>query len=338
MWTPHPRAGWSGSTPDGRVDTNFNPAVAVNSVATLAVQADDKILVAGSFTQIGGTAAPGLARLNSDGARDPNFQVDAGLTVSGGIHRFAVQPDGKILVGGSAAGENNLIRLNADGSVDPGFAASTNGQINAMLAETDGTIVLGGNFTQVNGVPRQGLARLDADGGLSPFLSQETGVSGAVKTLYLQSNGKVLMGGSFTSVNGTLRNFIAGLSSNGVPEFFGGQHPVGSGFYYLEFSNGNPFGYYNVEGDSYTFPYMFHADLGMEYFFDAQDGNGGAYLYDFTSGTFFYTSPNFPFPYLYDFSLNTVLYYYPDPNNEGRYNTEGVRYFYRFNTGEIFSK
>ena len=72
--------------------------------------------------------------------------------------------------------------------------------------------------------------------------------------------------------------------------------------------------------------------------FDAADGKSGVYLYDFASKTFFYTSPAFPFPYLYDFSLNTVLYYYPDPNNAGHYNTDGVRYFYDFATGKIITK
>ena len=61
-------------------------------------------------------------------------------------------------------------------------------------------------------------------------------------------------------------------------------------------------------------------------------------FYDFASSDFFYTSPRFPFPYLYDFGLNTVLYYYPDPNNAGHYNTDGVRYFYDFATGKIITK
>ena len=72
--------------------------------------------------------------------------------------------------------------------------------------------------------------------------------------------------------------------------------------------------------------------------FDAADGYSGVYFYDFKSSTFFYTSPGFPFPYLDDFALNSFLYYYPDPNNPGRYNTDGVRYFYDFATGKIISK
>ncbi len=117
--------------------------------------------------------------------------------------------------------------------------------------------------------------------------------------------------------------------------FFEGQAPLGSGAYYLQFPSGNPFGYYSYLTDP---DYIYHFDMGYEYIFDAADGNNGVYFYDFTSSTFFYTSPSFPFPYLYDFSLNTVLYYFPDPNNPGHYNTDGYRFFYRFDTGQIFVK
>ena len=119
------------------------------------------------------------------------------------------------------------------------------------------------------------------------------------------------------------------------PSFFGGEVPLSSGVYYLAFPKGNLFGYYSYLTDP---RYIYHFDLGYEYVFDAADGKGGVYLYDFTSQTFFYTSPVFPFPYLYDFSLNSVMYYFPDPNNAQHYNTNGVRYFYVFNTGKIIAK
>ena len=119
------------------------------------------------------------------------------------------------------------------------------------------------------------------------------------------------------------------------PAFFTGAMALGNGVYYLAFANGNYFGYYSFLANR---NYIYHFDLGYEYVFDAADGNSGIYLYDFKSSDFFYTSPIFPFPYLYDFNLNSVVYYYPDPNNSGRYNTDGVRYFYVFSTGQIVSK
>ena len=131
-------------------------------------------------------------------------------------------------------------------------------------------------------------------------------------------------------------NFANAIVLGTHPAFFTGEAALSNGVYYLAFpNNGNLFGYYSYLSDPH---YIYHFDLGYEYIFDAADGKSGVYLYDFKSGGYFYTSPSFPFPYLYDFSLSTTLYYYPDPNNPGRYNTNGVRYFYNFATGKIITK
>ena len=118
-------------------------------------------------------------------------------------------------------------------------------------------------------------------------------------------------------------------------QFFAGAVALSNGVDYLAFSTGRPFGYFSFLSDP---NYIYHQDLGFEYVYDATDGKSGVYLYDFKSNGFFYTSPTFPFPYLYDFSLNSVVYYFPDPNNPQRYNTNGVRYFYVFSTGQVISK
>jgi len=117
------------------------------------------------------------------------------------------------------------------------------------------------------------------------------------------------------------------------PPFFMGEVPLSNGFYYLQFPNGTPFGYYSYLTDPH---FIYHFDMGYEYWFDANNADRGIFFYDFMSNHFFYTSPSFPFPYLYDFSLNTALYYYPDPHNPGRYTTN-PRYFYNFATGQIIT-
>src|SRR6266446_3802829 len=115
--------------------------------------------------------------------------------------------------------------------------------------------------------------------------------------------------------------------------FFMGEIPLGNGVYYLQLANGNLFCYYAYLTDR---RFIYHFDMGYEYWFDANDGHSGIFFYDFMSNHFFYTSPSFPFPYLYDFSLNTVLYYYPDPSHPGHYTTN-PRYFYNFATGQIIT-
>jgi hypothetical protein len=111
--------------------------------------------------------------------------------------------------------------------------------------------------------------------------------------------------------------------------FFNGEIALGGGWYYVQFANGTPFGYYSYLSDQH---FIYHIDLGFEYFIDANDVNHGIYFYDFASSSFFYTSPS-TFPFLYDFSLNAWLYYLPDVNNSGRY-THNPRWFYNFATGQ----
>jgi hypothetical protein len=144
--------------------------------------------------------------------------------------------------------------------------------------------------------------------------------------------------GSFPAMP-TDPNLTGALAPAAQPAFFAGEIALGSGWYYLQFANGTPFGYYIhlvVMNDP---NYIYHIDMGFEYFFDANDDNNGIYFYDFMSNSFFYTSPSpsFPFPFLYDFSLNTVLYYFPDPNRPGRY-TSNPRYFYDFATHQVITK
>ena len=113
------------------------------------------------------------------------------------------------------------------------------------------------------------------------------------------------------------------------PAFFTGETALGGGWYYLQFPNGTPFGYYSYLPDQH---FIYHIDLGFEYLFDANDANHGIYFYDFASSSFFYTSPTL-FPDLYDFSLNAWLYYLPDANNPGRY-SHNPRWFFNFATGQ----
>ena len=152
------------------------------------------------------------------------------------------------------------------------------------------------------------------------------------------SSGGANDGNSLQDVGtGTLvsRQFNRDFTLEGVPSaFLVGDAPLGDGVYYLAFPNGNLFGYYEFLSDP---NYIYHYDLGFEYIFDANDGQGGVYFYDFTSSDYFYTSPTFAFPYLYDFGLNAFLYYYPDTASPGHY-TSNPRYFYNFSTQQIITK
>jgi hypothetical protein len=114
--------------------------------------------------------------------------------------------------------------------------------------------------------------------------------------------------------------------------FFMGQVDLGQGVDYLQFPDGNSFGYYSLTG----YPWIFHFDLGYEYVINAKDGQNGVYLYDLSSKTYWYTTP-VTFPYIYDFALGSWIYYYADTSNPGRY-TSNPRYFFDFRTSQIITK
>jgi uncharacterized delta-60 repeat protein len=222
-----------------QVPDAFNPG-ANNGIFAIAFQPDGKILVGGSFSQIGGGGSGSvmlnrLARLNPDGSVDGTFNPGA----NGRVHAIAVQPDGKIVVaglfttiGGGGAGNvarRKIARLNADGSVDMGFDPGTNsgdpsvGGIFALVVQPDGKIVVGGNFTGLGGgtgtTERRYVGRLLADGQLD--MGFNPGCDNNVLAVALQPDGKVLVGGLFANLGGggagdTPRNNIGRLNSDGA--------------------------------------------------------------------------------------------------------------------------
>ncbi|MFP5445738.1 MAG: fibronectin type III domain-containing protein, partial [Betaproteobacteria bacterium] len=164
---------------------------------------------------VGGQMRNRIARLNADGTLDAGFNPDANNFVSS----VAVQPDGKVLVGGSFTSmggqmRNRIARLNADGTLDEGFNPDVpNGLVFSVAVQPDGKVLVGGSFTNVGGQTRNRIARLNADGTLDADFNPDA--NSDVSSLAVQPDGKVLVGGSFTSMGGLMRNRIARLS---VPE------------------------------------------------------------------------------------------------------------------------
>lgn len=337
--------GFKPSSGDGSYNTGSNDANG-SPVFAIALQPDGKIVIGGHFVTFAGVARPGLARLNADGTLDTSFQPAFDLDQYGAITAVVVQPGGKILYAGKDYDEVTgnspgvLGRLNADGSVDlsfqEGFTADL--AVNTVVVQGDGKLLLGGRFNTVRGAAHKGFARLNADGSLDTAFTGGIDTAGTtndfVYAVAVQPNGKIFLGGDFNSVDGTARRFVARLLGDHLP-FFNGESELNDAVEYLAFPNRNVFGYYAYLEDPH---YIYHYDLGYEYAFDAADGHAGVYFYDFMSNGFFYTSPIFAFPYLYDFTLGSVLYYYPDPTHPDRYNTNGIRYFYEFKTGQIITK
>ncbi len=225
---------------DGTLDTSFTAAGAGlnNYPETLAIQADGKVLLGGPFYTVNGASRLYLGRLNTDGTLDTGFNP----SLNNGVTSVTVQPDGKIVIGGvftsvnGTAGINRIARLNADGTLDTSFnsgGSGANANLLAVVVQGDGKLLLGGFFTSVNGTVANRIARLNADGTLdSAFTSSGAGTNNGIHSVAVQTDGKVVFGGIFTSVNGMagINNF-ARLNADGTidPNF----NAAGAGANYI---------------------------------------------------------------------------------------------------------
>ena len=219
--------------PDGTLDIHWKPDLEnwddEQSVMSIAIQGDVEVLIGGYFFGVDGLLRTSIARLNTDGSLDMDFEPDVGgytYDELGSVMSVVLQPDGKILMGGYFGSINGvtrqgIARLNPDSTLDMDFNpnASNEASITSIVLQPDGKILIGGDFTTMNGTARNGLARLNADGTLdtafNPLLMNGSNPAD-ITVVALQPDGKILIGGSFTTVNGVTRNRFARLNSNGT--------------------------------------------------------------------------------------------------------------------------
>ncbi|WP_035560612.1 IPT/TIG domain-containing protein [Hymenobacter sp. IS2118] len=228
--------------PDGSRDANFLTGMGftgfTGAVNAVALQADGKVLVGGDFSGYNGTAATRIIRLNADGSPDATFVTGTGFGAA--VQSIVVQPDGQILVGGSFTAynstttiDNRIIRLNPNGSRDVSFdtggddyyynnnnTGGFNSTVQSIVVQPDGKVLVGGSFNSYNSATGLGgIVRLTANGIRDTDFATGTGFNSAVNSLALQANGKVLVGGDFSSYNGTANPNLGGiirLNDNGT--------------------------------------------------------------------------------------------------------------------------
>lgn len=208
---------------DGTYDPTFVQGTGfAGDVLAITRQPDGKLLIGGDqLTLYNGVAVKPIVRLGSDGALDTGFDVGDGPDSE--VLEIAVQPDGKILVGGSFYNFNGvtsrrLVRLMLDGSVDNSFNIGTgaNSAVAGVVVQPDGKILVAGSFSQWDGATVGGIVRLLVDGSVDPAFNVGAGTNSNVNDLVLRPDGKIVIGGYFTQYNGTTRNQLAQLNADGT--------------------------------------------------------------------------------------------------------------------------
>ena len=247
---------------DGSVDSGFDPAILPSGgVRAVVFRADGKILIGGTFNFIDSAPKAKIALLNSDGTVDSAFTATIGGVTDPYVSSIVLQSDGKIMIGGFFTGvsgfsRNHIARLNSDGTLDPTFNAGsisfishvsqlsdgkylvqegngglkrllstgpvdgtftmpTVGFLDAIQPGPGGTVLIGGNFTTVNGTAKKYLARLLSDGSLDTLFNPN-GTNARVWALAAQADGNVIVGGDFYQIGNVGRINVARLILSAV--------------------------------------------------------------------------------------------------------------------------
>lgn len=221
----------------GQLDTTFNEGNygPDDMVFIIKKQTDGKILIGGRFEYYNDETAGYIKRLNSDGSIDNTFF--SGYSFNNVVQAIELQGN-KILVGGTFTsydpqdGNVNvryIARLNSDGTLDTTFPTGNtfDNQVRVITLQPDGKILVGGNFSTYNDgtgpVISRGLIRLNPDGTVDTSFTVGSGFvtteSGNVYSIIVQDDGKIVVGGWFTTYDGDTANRIVRLNPDGSNDF-----------------------------------------------------------------------------------------------------------------------
>ncbi len=240
----------------GTLDTSFLPdndgRKGANGAIFKAVeQADGKIVIGGQFSAYNSIEKNRLVRMNADGSMDESFnQVNLTSSGNAAVTALAIQPDGKILVGGGFQvidfNNNNevlasgIMRLSPDGTRDVSFLQSVaniscSNAINSISIQPDGKIILAGDITNCFGDTldnNENIIRLNADGTIDTSFNaviDETGLPGTAEiyNTIIQPDGKILVSGYFNESNGVSSPYLTRLNADGSNDT---TFNIGTGF------------------------------------------------------------------------------------------------------------
>lgn len=213
---------------DGTLDSAFNTNLGTgpnNVVRAIAFQSDGKAIVVGSFTAFNSVIlGTRIIRLNTDGTEDTTFTTNVNGGANSDIRSVFVLPDDSILLGGAfttwdSNARDRFVKLNADGTEDTTFTAnlfSLDNQVNTVIADSTGSIYLGGVFTSYNGNTRNRILKLNSDGTEDTTWATTSGTafSDQVWQIDVQADDKIIVATEALLYNGTTINRFTRLNTD----------------------------------------------------------------------------------------------------------------------------
>ncbi|MGY6553159.1 MAG: choice-of-anchor D domain-containing protein [Wenzhouxiangella sp.] len=201
--------------PNGSLDPTFTAPSLNGPVLSLALQPDGRLVIGGDFTNA--SLRGRLARLNDDGSVDGSFVPL--MNPNGAVNALEVRPGGEVIFAGAFTNingtipRNRIAAVNRHGRLDQALNVIPNDRIWAMVPDGN-SLLLAGDFSEINGQARPTLARVFLDGTVSPSF-QPVIEGGEVEAVSVQPDGRILIVGRFNRVNGQIRQGVARLHPDG---------------------------------------------------------------------------------------------------------------------------
>lgn len=215
----------------GLIDTSFNVGnigaqqtlngtpVSGAEIDAIETFANGDIIITGNFTLYNGYERKSLAKLNADGSLNTTFNFSEIYFANN--KDIAIDTNNNVLVGGAmdtnTLGNKKLIRLNGTtGAYDTGFLFSQPiGLINSIAVQSNGKILIGGQFESIGTYSIPYLARLNADGTVDTCFNTGTGPDSHIENVILTANQDIYIKGRIMeSYNGIARDYVARLKGN----------------------------------------------------------------------------------------------------------------------------
>ena len=190
-----------------------------NLANTTTLHPDGSVLIGGRRD-----TTRAFSKINDDGTADTTFNTNAGSFNNSTDNVYAIDVSGTIILIVGSFGDGNIKKYDLNGNEDTNFGSGISGfgtssTIRTIKTQSDGKILVGGDFSTFNFTSINRLVRLNSDGSIDTSFTTNQGdgiLNGGVYSIAIQSDGKILVGGSFTFVDGSDKERLFRLNSDGT--------------------------------------------------------------------------------------------------------------------------
>ena len=205
---------------DGTLDQTFSSNFPTSTdVRSLWVNNNGYIYAGGGFGGFIGEPAPSILKLLPNGGFDPGFENSN--TCNGPVYKVMPSGDGNFFLVGdfteyNGFQVNKVAKVSSQGSLINTYnvGAGPDYFIEDAVVQSDGKLIIVGSFTTFNGVPAPHIVPLLTDGSIDPEFLPGSGSNYNIRACALQSDGKIIIAGTFTDYNGNATNAIARLHND----------------------------------------------------------------------------------------------------------------------------